>query len=52
VAVEYVLLIIVGVTVWITLVRTLVSRDPNSPGVVVAKWQQIIQFVGQDRIER
>lgn len=52
VAVEYVLLLVVGVTIWLTLVKAFVSRDPNSPGMVVKKWQQIVQFVGQDRIEK
>lgn len=52
VAVEYVLLLVVGVTIWITLVSQLVSRNPNSPGPVVRKWVEILRFVGTDEIEK
>jgi uncharacterized protein (UPF0333 family) len=51
VAVEYILLLVVGVMVWLILVNQLVSRDSNSPGLVVQKWYQIIQFIGSDKID-
>lgn len=51
VAVEYVLLLVFGVTIWIMLVSQLVSRNPKQPGLVINKWQQIIQFIGTDDVE-
>ncbi len=52
VAVEYVLLLAVGVFIWITLVSQLVSRNPQKPGMVINKWQQILQLIGSDEIEK
>jgi hypothetical protein len=52
VAVEYILLLITGVTIWLLLVSSLVSRNPDSPGMVVKKWHQIIEWIGQDKIEK
>ncbi len=51
VAVEYVLLLVVGVGIWIALVSQLVSRNPNQPGPVVRKWVDILKFIGSDDIE-
>ncbi len=51
VAVEYVLLLVVGIMVWLLLVNGLVSRNPNSPGIIVNKWSQIIEFIGSDQVE-
>jgi len=51
VAVEYILLLAVGVMVWLMLVNGLVSRDPNSPGMIVQKWVEIIQFIAGDDVE-
>jgi len=52
VAVEYVLLLAVGVGIWLVLVSGLVSRNPNSPGLVIRKWVEIIQFIGSDEVEK
>ena len=52
VAVEYILLLAVGVMIWLMLVKGLVSRDPNSPGMIIKKWTEIIQFIGEDKIEK
>ena len=51
VAVEYILLIIVGVAIWILLMTQLVSRNPQSPGIMIRKWSEINQWIGQDRVE-
>jgi hypothetical protein len=51
VAVEYILLLVVGVAVWLALVQGLVSRNANSPGTIVRKWVEIINFIGSDSIE-
>jgi hypothetical protein len=52
IAVEYILLLFVVVTLWLLLVKGLVSRDPNSPGIVIQKWGQIIELIGQDNVEK
>ncbi len=52
VAVEYVLLLVVGVTVWLLIVEQLVSRKTESPGLIIQKWRQVLEVVGNDRIER
>lgn len=48
IAIEYVLILIVAVTIAYTLVSFLVSRDPNSPGIIVQKWVAILDAVGRD----
>jgi hypothetical protein len=52
VAVEYILLLMVGIGIWLLLVNGLVSRNSESPGAVTAKWNQIIQMIGSDAIEK
>ncbi|MEQ1665206.1 MAG: hypothetical protein ABL927_07525 [Bdellovibrionales bacterium] len=52
IAVEYILLLFVVVTIWLILVKRLVSRDPNLPGIVIQKWGQIIELIGQDNVEK
>jgi hypothetical protein len=51
VAVEYILLLAVGVAIWLVVMNGLVSRNPQSPGVVIKKWQQIIEVIGKDHAE-
>lgn len=51
VAVEYILLLAVGVAIWLVVMNGLVSRNPQSPGLVIKKWQQIIEVIGKDRAE-
>ena len=48
IVVEYVLLLIIGVTVAIIITSTMVSRNPESPGFLVKKWLDIIQTIGAD----
>ena len=48
IVVEYVLLLVIGVTVAFILSTTMVSRDPSSPGFLIKKWSDIITFIGQD----
>jgi hypothetical protein len=52
IAVEYILLLAVGVSLWLLLVNTLVSRNPQSPGMIIKKWVQIINLIGGDEIEK
>jgi len=46
--VEYILLLVVAVSVAILITNRLVSRNPNSPGIMVGKWRAIIQEIGKD----
>ncbi len=52
IAVEYVLLLVVGVGIWMILVNQLVSRSPTTPGVAISAWYRFIQFIGGDTIEQ
>lgn len=45
---EYVLLLMVGVTIAALFTTLLVSRNPQSPGMLIAKWVQIINVIGAD----
>jgi uncharacterized protein (UPF0333 family) len=48
IVVEYVLLVVIGITVAAIYTSTLVSRDPDSPGFLVAKWFQMVKAIGAD----
>ncbi|MBX7232196.1 MAG: hypothetical protein K1X29_08945 [Bdellovibrionales bacterium] len=48
IAVEYTLLLVIGVLVAFTITTAMVNRNPNAPGFLVARWYQIIQFIGND----
>ena len=52
VAVEYVLLLVVAVLIWISIVSLLVSRDPNNPGSLISAWNKITIWIGKDEIEK
>jgi uncharacterized protein (UPF0333 family) len=45
---EYVLLIVIGVTVAMLITSTMVSRDANSPGFLIRKWFEMIRTIGED----
>jgi hypothetical protein len=51
VAVEYVLLLIVGVTIAGLIISLVVSRNPDSPGFIITKWMEIIQMIGGDVVD-
>ncbi len=48
VVVEYVLLLVIAVSISVVLLSALVKRDPDNPGILVAKWHQILSVVGDD----
>jgi hypothetical protein len=48
IVVEYVLLLVIGVGVATLITSQMVSRNPNSPGFLIAKWVAILQTVGSD----
>lgn len=52
IVVEYILLLVIGVTVAAVLVRGLASRSETNPGVVVKRWKDIQQEIGNDLIDK
>lgn len=45
---EYVLLLIVAVSVATLITSMMVNRNPNSPGFLIRKWSAIITTIGRD----
>ncbi|WII72315.1 hypothetical protein QJS83_00345 [Bdellovibrio sp. 22V] len=52
IVVEYVLLLVIAVSVAALLVSQLVSRSEDDPGVLTAKWQSILTTIGEDVPDR
>lgn len=48
VVVEYVLLLLVGVIIATLITSLIVSRSSDSPGFLIQKWRDIIEFIGED----
>ena len=48
IVVEYVLLLVIAVTLALLLANGLVSRDSESPGVITQKWRSIVEFIAAD----
>lgn len=51
IVVEYVLLLVVGVTVAILITSTMVSRNPDRPGFLIRKWMDILKLIGDDQTD-
>lgn len=51
VVIEYILLLVVVVSLGAIIIRDLVSRNPDEPGILVAKWQSIIKTIADDKPE-
>ena len=51
VAVEYILLLFIGVSIASLVIALVVSRNPDSPGFLISKWRQIIELIGTDVID-
>lgn len=51
VVVEYVLLLVVGVSIAILITTLMVNRSPDNPGFLVKKWRQIVETIAQDKTE-
>jgi len=48
IVVEYVLLLVIGVTLAVLITSMMVSRSPESPGFLVKKWVEIVRAIGLD----
>jgi len=46
--VEYVLLLVIAVALATLITRELVKRDPENPGILVKKWDDILKTIGED----
>lgn len=51
VVIEYVLLMVLMAGIGAFIVRQFVSRNSDEPGLLVAKWNQILQVIAQDNPE-
>lgn len=51
VVVEYVLLLIVSVTLAFLITRTMVGSDVSNPGFVLKTWRAIITQIGKDKAD-
>jgi hypothetical protein len=48
IVVEYVLLLVIGVSVAMLITSKMVSRNSENPGFLIKKWYDIIKTIGQD----
>ncbi|MBK8204310.1 MAG: class III signal peptide-containing protein [Bdellovibrionales bacterium] len=46
--VEYILLMVIVVSVALLITSFMVSRNADRPGFLISKWYQIIQVIGAD----
>jgi uncharacterized protein (UPF0333 family) len=46
--VEYILLMVIVVSVALLITSFMVSRNSDRPGFLISKWYQIIQTIGED----
>ncbi len=49
VAVEYILLVALSVSVAVLITKAAVSRNPQDPGILTAKWRDIISVIAIDK---
>jgi hypothetical protein len=51
IVVEYVLLLVVAVSVATLITRTMISQSPGQTGFVITFWQEIISQIGSDKAD-
>ncbi len=51
IVVEYVLLLVVGVSIAVMLTSLMISRNEDSPGFVIEAWRGIIEAIASDQID-
>lgn len=52
IVVEYILLLLVAVTVAAVLIRGLASRSESDPGIIVERWLKVQEEIGSDLPDR
>lgn len=48
IVIEYVLLLVVGVSIAMLITSQMVSRSEESPGFLIRKWYAMIKVIGED----
>lgn len=51
IAVEYILLLSLSVTIAVLISTLVVSRNPENPGFLIVKWREFIEFIAGDVID-
>lgn len=51
VVIEYMLLLVIVSSLGAIIIRDLVSRDQNEPGLLVAKWHSLLKTIAEDNPE-
>lgn len=51
IVVEYVLLLVVSVSVALVITQAMVSRNSETPGFLIKKWSELNNFIASDDIE-
>ena len=51
VVIEYILLLVLVTGLGAVIIKGLVSRNADEPGILVAKWQRILETIAQDNPE-
>jgi hypothetical protein len=49
IVVEYILLLVVAVSIAILITRTMIGRDDGNEGFVIQAWQSLIEQIGADK---
>lgn len=52
IVVEYVLLLVVAVSLAFLIGNTIGKRDPESPGFLIQKWKTVWEAIGRDNPEK
>lgn len=45
---EYILMVVVAIGISAVIIRILVSKNPDSPGALLSRWNAILVQIGQD----
>lgn len=48
IVIEYVLLLVISITIVTLVIKKVASRDPDSPGFLVQKWCLVLKAIGSD----
>jgi hypothetical protein len=51
IVVEYVLLLVLSVSIAILIISSMVSRNPENPGFLISSWAKLLQTIGADSAE-
>ncbi len=51
VVVEYILLLVISVTLALLITRVMVGRDPGNPGFVISAWNAMVLEIGDDKAD-